>query len=77
MACLCSARLVFVSGAVGAVGSMVYQIAKLKGHKVVASAGGNDKVAFVKNELGVDETIDYKSTTDLTQARRARRVGWR
>jgi NADPH-dependent curcumin reductase CurA len=60
--------VVFVSGAAGAVGSMVCQIAKLKGHKVIASAGGKDKVAFVKNELGADEVIDYKTAGDLTQA---------
>jgi len=60
--------IVFVSGAAGAVGSMACQIAKLKGHKVIASAGGKAKVAFVKNELGVDETIDYKTTGDLTKA---------
>jgi len=59
--------VVFVSGAAGAVGSMVCQIAKLKGHKVIASAGGKDKIAFVK-ELGVDETIDYKAASDLNQA---------
>jgi NADPH-dependent curcumin reductase CurA len=60
--------VVFVSGAAGAVGSMVCQIAKLKGHKVIASAGGADKIAFVKNELGVDETIDYKAVPNLTDA---------
>jgi len=59
--------VVFVSGAAGAVGSMVCQIAKLKGHKVIASAGGADKIAFLK-ELGVDATIDYKATSDLSGA---------
>ena len=60
--------VVFVSGAAGAVGSMVCQIAKLKGHKVIASAGGPEKTAFVKSELGADETIDYKAVPDLTGA---------
>jgi NADPH-dependent curcumin reductase CurA len=60
--------VVLVSGAAGAVGSMVCQIAKLKGHKVIASAGGADKVAFVKNELGADAAIDYKATSDLSAA---------
>ena len=55
--------VVFVSGAAGAVGSMVCQIAKLKGHKVIASAGGKDKIAFVKDESGIGETIDYKATS--------------
>lgn len=68
MASLKDGDVVFVSGAAGAVGSMVCQIAKLKGHKVIASAGGADKIAFVKNELGVDETIDYKAVANLTDA---------
>ena len=51
---------VFVSGAAGAVGSTVCQIAKIKGCTVIGSAGGPDKVEFVKS-LGVDEVIDYKA----------------
>ncbi|MEI6441518.1 MAG: NADP-dependent oxidoreductase, partial [Alphaproteobacteria bacterium] len=50
--------VVFVSGAAGAVGSVVCQIAKLKGHKVIASAGGAEKVKFLTEELGVDVAID-------------------
>jgi NADPH-dependent curcumin reductase CurA len=68
IAALKQGDVVFVSGAAGAVGSMACQIARLKGHKVIASAGGKDKIAFVRNELGVDETIDYKTTSDLAQA---------
>jgi len=60
--------VVFVSGAAGAVGSVVCQIAKLKGHKVIASAGGAEKVKFLTDELGVDVAIDYKATKDLTAA---------
>jgi len=59
--------VVFVSGGAGAVGSMVCQIAKAKGHKVIASAGGPEKVAFLK-EIGVDHVIDYKAEKDLTAA---------
>jgi hypothetical protein len=59
--------VVFVSGAAGAVGSVVCQIAKLKGHTVIGSAGGADKVAFLK-EIGVDHPIDYKAEPDLTAA---------
>jgi NADPH-dependent curcumin reductase CurA len=59
--------IVFVSGAAGAVGSVVVQIAKAKGHKVIGSAGGADKVAFLK-EIGCDEVIDYKAERDLTAA---------
>src|ERR1700731_3975968 len=59
--------VVFVSAASGAVGSVVCQIAKLKGHTVVGSAGGAAKCAFVK-QIGVDRVIDYKVTGDLTEA---------
>jgi NADPH-dependent curcumin reductase CurA len=59
--------IVFVSGAAGAVGSMVVQIAKAKGHKVIGSAGGAEKAKFLK-EIGCDAVIDYKATPDLTAA---------
>ncbi len=59
--------VVFVSGAAGAVGSLVCQIAKAKGHKVIGSAGGREKTAFLK-EIGVDHAIDYKAEPDLTAA---------
>lgn len=51
---------VFVSGAAGAVGSTVCQIAKIKGCRVVGSAGGPEKAEFLKS-IGVDEVIDYKA----------------
>jgi NADPH-dependent curcumin reductase CurA len=53
--------VVVISGAAGAVGSIVGQIAKIKGCKVVGIAGGADKCAYLKDELGFDETIDYKA----------------
>src|SRR5579859_4975119 len=59
--------VVFVSGAAGAVGSVACQIAKLKGHTVIGSAGGPEKAAFLK-EIGVDHAIDYKAERDLTAA---------
>jgi NADPH-dependent curcumin reductase CurA len=59
--------VVFVSGAAGAVGSVACQIAKLKGHTVIGSAGGPQKAAFLK-EIGVDHAIDYKAEPDLTAA---------
>src|SRR5271170_6838075 len=59
--------VVFVSGAAGAVGQIVAQIAKLKGHTVIGSAGGADKIAYLK-EIGVDHAIDYKAEPDLTAA---------
>lgn len=67
VAALKDGDIVFVSGAAGAVGSVVVQIAKLKGHTVIGSAGGAEKVAFLKS-IGCDEVIDYKAETDLTAA---------
>ena len=52
---------VFVSGAAGAVGSIVGQIAKLKGCTVLGSAGSDDKVDMLTNELGFDYAFNYKS----------------
>jgi hypothetical protein len=67
VAALKEGDVVFVSGAAGAVGSLVCQIAKAKGHRVIGSAGGPDKVAFLK-QIGVDHAIDYKAEKDLTAA---------
>ena len=67
IAALKDGDVVFVSGAAGAVGSMVAQIAKAKGHTVIGSAGGADKIAFLKS-IGVDQTIDYKAEKDLSAA---------
>ena len=53
--------IVLVSGAAGAVGSVVGQIAKIKGCTVIGIAGGKDKCDYVVNELGFDAAIDYKS----------------
>ncbi|KAJ3318405.1 hypothetical protein HDU93_003892, partial [Gonapodya sp. JEL0774] len=50
----------FVSAASGAVGQVVGQYAKQLGLRVVGSAGSDDKVAFLKNELGFDEAFNYK-----------------
>ena len=52
---------VVVSGAAGAVGMTVGQIAKQKGCRVVGIAGGADKCEFVVKELGFDACIDYKN----------------
>ncbi|HHY6926966.1 TPA: NADP-dependent oxidoreductase [Burkholderia ambifaria] len=51
---------VVVAAASGAVGSVVGQIAKLKGCRVVGIAGGADKVAYVKDTLGFDACIDHR-----------------
>ena len=52
---------VVVSAAAGSVGSLVGQIAKIKGCRVVGIAGGAEKCAWLKNELGFDEAVDYKA----------------
>ncbi|HLK23399.1 MAG TPA: NADP-dependent oxidoreductase, partial [Caulobacteraceae bacterium] len=67
IAALKEGDVVFVSAAAGAVGQVVCQIAKLKGHTVIGSAGGSQKVAYLK-EIGVDHAIDYKAEPDLTAA---------
>jgi NADPH-dependent curcumin reductase CurA len=53
--------IVVVSGAAGAVGSIVGQIAKIKGCKVIGIAGGPDKCKYLIEELGFDDAIDYKN----------------
>ena len=62
-----SGETVVVSGAAGAVGTVVGQIAKIKGCRVVGIAGGADKCRWVVEELGFDACIDYKSE-DLKKA---------
>ena len=56
---------VLVSGAAGAVGSVVGQIAKIKGCRVVGIAGGKEKCDYLINELGFDGAIDYKNESVL------------
>ena len=60
---------VFVSGAAGAVGSIVGQIAKLKGCRVLGSAGSADKVDLLTNELGFDYAFNYKDGSILSHLR--------
>ncbi len=60
---------IVVSGAAGAVGSIVGQIAKIKGCRVVGTAGGAEKCKYLTEELGFDVAIDYKSE-DLGSALR-------
>jgi leukotriene B4 12-hydroxydehydrogenase/15-oxo-prostaglandin 13-reductase len=58
---------VVVSGAAGAVGMIVGQLAKIQGARVIGTAGSDEKVAYLK-ELGFDEAINYKTTPDIAEA---------
>ena len=60
---------VVVSGAAGAVGAVVGQIAKIKGARVVGIAGGADKCRYLVEQLGFDAAIDYKNE-DVAEALR-------
>jgi len=59
---------VVVSGAAGAVGTVVCQIAKLKGCRVVAVAGSDEKNEYLTNDLGVAAAVNYKTAGDLGQS---------
>jgi NADPH-dependent curcumin reductase CurA len=61
---------VFVSAAAGAVGSVASQIAKIKGCHVIGSAGSDEKCRWLKEELGLDAVINYK-TQELRPALKA------
>ncbi|WP_114492336.1 NADP-dependent oxidoreductase [Candidatus Ulvibacter alkanivorans] len=57
-----------VSGAAGAVGSVVGQIGKIKGCRVVGIAGSDEKVKMLQKEFGFDAGINYKTTENMKQA---------
>jgi len=59
---------VVVSGAVGAVGMVVGQIAKLQGCRVIGIAGSNEKIKTLKEDFGFDDAINYKSTKNIKEA---------
>lgn len=63
---LLPSNTVFVSGAAGAVGSIACQIAKLKGCRVIASAGSPEKIAWLRDEARADHAFNYKETDDLS-----------
>ncbi|XP_072260521.1 prostaglandin reductase 1-like isoform X1 [Pyxicephalus adspersus] len=60
-------EVLLVNSAAGAVGTIVGQIAKIKGCKVVGSAGSDEKVAYLK-EIGFDEAFNYKTVSSLEEA---------
>ncbi len=59
---------VVVSGAAGAVGMVVCQIARIKGCRVVGIAGSDDKTAYLRDVLKVDEVINYHTENDMKAA---------
>ncbi|OYD06847.1 NADP-dependent oxidoreductase [Paludifilum halophilum] len=59
---------VVVSGAAGAVGMVVGQIAKIQGARVVGIAGSDEKMDFLERELGFDRAINYKTADNLQKA---------
>ena len=61
---------VLVSGAAGAVGSIVGQIAKIKGCNVVGIAGGKSKSKYVVESLGFDSCIDYKEANLVNELKK-------
>jgi NADPH-dependent curcumin reductase len=68
-------QTVLVSGAAGMVGSLVGQIAKLKGCKVIGIAGGTEKCSYLLSELGFDGAIDYKTANVATAIKALAPVG--
>jgi hypothetical protein len=61
---------VLVSAAAGATGSLAGQIAKIRGARVIGTAGGPEKCAYLREQLGFDGAIDYKSADIETELRR-------
>jgi NADPH-dependent curcumin reductase CurA len=61
---------VVVSGAAGAVGSLVCQIAKFRNCRVVGVAGSDDKCEYITRELGANAAVNYKAAGDLNRAMR-------
>ena len=57
-----------VSGAAGAVGSVVGQIGKILGLRVVGIAGTDEKIALLKSKFGFDEGINYNTTKNMSEA---------
>jgi len=57
-----------VSGAAGAVGSVVGQVGKILGLRVAGIAGTDEKVEMLKSEFGFDEAINYNTTKNMTEA---------
>ncbi len=64
-------EVIYISGAAGAVGNMAGQLAKLRGARVIGSAGSTEKVKFLLEECGFDMAFDYKVGPVLEQLQQA------
>jgi NADPH-dependent curcumin reductase CurA len=62
--------VIFISGAAGAVGNVAGQLAKLRGCRVIGSAGSAEKVRFLREECGFDGVFNYKTGPVLGQLNR-------
>jgi hypothetical protein len=62
--------VIFISGAAGAVGNVAGQLAKLRGCRVIGSAGSAEKVRFLREECGFDNVFNYKTGPVLEQLNR-------
>ena len=67
---------VVVSGAAGATGSVVGQIAKLKGATVLGIAGSDEKVQWLKDDLRFDNALNYKDQDFAKNFKEATKVCW-
>ncbi|MCB1166985.1 MAG: NADP-dependent oxidoreductase [Leptospiraceae bacterium] len=67
--------VVVVSGAAGAVGQIVGQLAKIHGCKTIGIAGGPEKCKYLTDEIGFDHAIDYKSQNVAKEIRRHAKKG--
>ena len=67
--------VVWVSAAAGAVGSLAAQLAKLRGHRVIGSAGSAVKVAYLRDELGLDAAFDHRAAPVAASLRAAAPAG--
>jgi NADPH-dependent curcumin reductase CurA len=64
-------EVIFISGAAGAVGTVAGQLAKLRGCRVIGSAGTEEKVKFLRADCGYDSAFNYKAGPVLEQLREA------
>ena len=60
---------VVVSGAAGATGVIAAQLAKASGHRTIGIAGGQDKCRWLREEIGLDATVDYKAESTMDALR--------